>query len=251
MVLVPPSAATVVCASPDAKDRYGLCCQPSAGWRLFMERLEDIVPRSRGSSPPSPCQRRQRHGAPRDERSAKVSAPSDFDDSGTAVGGLGLLARVDNTADEATTDEGWDGEVALLEDALRYVRMVLCGVRPSRWRSYDVPRPGHFFRKHGGLFSGTGSPRKTLATEQHGLFWASRRMLFSMRGSACTRSCQGFFLFLASVVLSCSRSERVCAVPEALRSRAFGRDATESHSKMGLKVCKVAIQWICRFQQTS
>ena len=48
----------------------------------------------------------------------------DFDDSGTAVMGLSLLARVDDTADEATTDEGWDGEVTLLEDALRYARMV-------------------------------------------------------------------------------------------------------------------------------
>ena len=37
---------------------------------------------------------------------------------------LGLVARVDDTADEATTDEGWDGDVALLEDGLRDARMV-------------------------------------------------------------------------------------------------------------------------------
>ena len=43
---------------------------------------------------------------------------------------------------------------------------------------------------------------------------------------------------------------RKSGVPEALRSRAFGRDARESHSKMGLKVCKVAVQWICWFKQT-
>ena len=53
-------SATVVCASPDAKDRYGLCCQPSAGWHLFMERLEDIVSdhedpvRQVLSAPPAP-----------------------------------------------------------------------------------------------------------------------------------------------------------------------------------------------------
>ena len=64
------------------------------------------------------------------------------------------------------------------------------------------------------------------------------------------RLCQCFFLVLAPVALSCLWSETVCAVPEALRSRAFGRDARESHSKMGLKVCKVAVQWICRFEQT-
>ena len=51
---------TVVCASPDAKDRYGLCCQPSAGSCLFIERLEDIVPdhedpvRQVLSAPPAP-----------------------------------------------------------------------------------------------------------------------------------------------------------------------------------------------------
>ena len=79
-------------------------------------------PRSRGSSPTGPVS----------AASAMVLVMNglrsfsarDFDDSGTAVMGLGLLARVDDRADEATTDEGWDGEVALLEDALRYVRMV-------------------------------------------------------------------------------------------------------------------------------
>ena len=80
-------SATVVRASPDAKDRYGLCCQQSAGWRLFMERLEDIVPD---------------HEDP--VRQVLVSAASamapvmnglrsfstrDFDDSGTAGRGTG------------------------------------------------------------------------------------------------------------------------------------------------------------------
>ena len=61
--------------------------------------------------------------------------------------------------------------------------------------------------------------------------------------------CQCFFFFFAYVALSCSLSETVCAVPEAFRSRAFDRDAREFHSEMGLKVCKVAVQWICRFEQ--
>ena len=94
----------------------------------------------------------------------------DVDDSGTAVIGLGLLARVDDTADEATTDEGWDGEVALLEDALRYARMVSVAYGHLVGNLLMFSDLDTSSRSTEDSFSGTSSPRKTLATEQHGLF---------------------------------------------------------------------------------
>ena len=174
----------------------------------------------------------------------------DFDDSGTAVIGLGLLARVDDTADEATTDEGWDGEVALLEDALRYARMVSVAYGHLVGNLLMFPDLDTSSRSTEDSFRAQVVQEKLWRLSSTDFLGKSKNDIQYVR-IRVRRSCQCFFLFIASVVLSCSWSERVCAVPEALRSRAFGRDARESHSKMGLKVCKVAVQWICRFERTS
>lgn len=68
-----------------------------------------------------------------DPRAASAMAPvlkalqkfhaRNFDDGGAAVLGLGLLATTDSKTDDFTADEGWDGDVSLLDDALRYMRM--------------------------------------------------------------------------------------------------------------------------------
>ena len=163
--------------------------------------------------------------------------------------GLGLLARVDDTADEATTDEGWDGDVALLEDGLRDARMV------SVAYGHLADNPLMFSNLDTSAGSTEDSSRAQEVQEKHWRPSGNDFLCKSKNDIQYVRTrvgqlCQCFFLVLASVALSCSWSETVCAVPEALRSRAFGRDARESHSKMGLKVCKVAVQWICRFEQT-
>ena len=58
LVVVPPSAP-LSCVHP-LTQKTDVACEPSAGWRLFMERLEDIVPDHRDpvrqvlSAPPAP-----------------------------------------------------------------------------------------------------------------------------------------------------------------------------------------------------
>ena len=122
--------------------------------------------------------------------------------------GRGLLARVDDTADEATTDEGWDGEVALLEDALRYARMV------SVAYGHLVSDPMMFPDLDTSSGSTKDSSRAQVVQEKHwrlsstDFLGMSKNDIQYMR-IRVRRSCQCFFLILTSVALSCSWSERV------------------------------------------
>jgi len=96
-----------------------------------MERLEALVP---DQDDPSNVQGLTSTTSESvDPRAASAMAPvlkalkkfhaRNFDDGGAAVLGMGLLAMADSTTDDFTADEGWDGDVSLLDDALRYMRM--------------------------------------------------------------------------------------------------------------------------------